>query len=157
MRADTSMKNVVANVHGNETKSRGNDYVVPPLYVRDLKTAFAAYFLDWFTACSDDHIIDVVERGLQEGGIVDEIEYFRGQCEADVDCPDNDLGYWPVDEHGPWIFNEVSAADTAEIILEHTRGWSAEEYTSYGDTVAGKAAFDAHIASLQLGSSLKRE
>ncbi len=158
MRADIpTREGVIVDSNANTTKSRSHDYIVAPLHVRDLTTAFAAYFLDWFTSCAADHIADVVRRGLGAGGILEEIEHFRGQCEADVECPDNDLGYWPVEERGPWVFNDVSVVNTAEIVVRHTEGWSPEEFTFYGYTITEKAALDAHVGSLVPNPSRKRE
>lgn len=151
MRADDS--NIPANDDkkqgGNATTPRRpNDYVVAPVYVHDSTSTVAAHFMSWFVTLGPEHIQDVSECGMQQGGFVDEVEHFKYQCENDVDSDDNGDGYWPLEENGPWIYSDVSAEDVAKVVYDHTRGWSAEEFGAYGYTVEERAALDAAIAQV---------
>lgn len=150
MRADTpTHTNAVVNTPPVSKDTRcANDFVVAPMYVRDLTSAFAAYFLDWFATLAPELIIDIVKCGLDEGGFRDEVEHFKYQCEDDVDGDDNDLGYWPIEEHGPWIYGDVAVDEVAKLVFHHTRGWSIGDFSFYGYTVKEFEDLNEHIASL---------
>lgn len=150
MRADTPT-GLAAGGHtlaasGNER--RPSDFVVAPMYVRDLNSAFAAYFLDWFATLAPELILDVMKCGLREGGLPDEVEHFKFQCESDIESEDNDLGYWPIEDNGPWIYGNVAVAEVSAAVFEHTVGWSIDEFGFYGYTVKEISDIDKHLASL---------
>ncbi|PYE92706.1 hypothetical protein C8J35_12119 [Rhizobium sp. PP-F2F-G38] len=127
-----------------------NAYCVPPLLVRDLRSQCAAHFVAHFATNSKDHIRDVIKCGVRRpGGMVQEVEYWLCQCLEDVSGPDNDLGYWDLEEMGPWIYHDLKAADIASVVARHTKGWSTSDFASYGYTVNDKAELDAAVAAMK--------
>lgn len=129
--------------------TRPNDYAVTPLYVHDLVTQCAAHFLAWFVGMSPEHVRDVVDCGLAPGGFEDEVDWFFSQCAQDIDDPENGLGYWPIEENGPWVYGEVKILDVANVVRAHTNGWSDEEFLFYGYTCEEKATLVAAAAQFK--------
>lgn len=154
MRADNSITpaNDDKAVDRFNKPRRPGDYVVSPLYVRNSTTAYAAYFLDWFVTLPPELIEQVVECGLEEGGWIYEVEHFKSQCEADVDDDENDLGYWPLEDNGPWVYGDVPAIDVARLVQAHTLNWTVEDFKFYGFTVKQMADLQNHIN--QVGARL---
>lgn len=141
MRAD-----MPANPSGPKTgaadflkSTRPNDYAVAPIYVHDLVTQCAAHFLAWFVGMSPENVRDVVDCGREPGGLKDEVDWFFSQCTQDIDDPENALGYWPIEENGPWVYDGIDPLDVADVVRAHTDGWSDEEFLFYGYTVEEKA------------------
>jgi hypothetical protein len=118
--------------------------------VNDLTSQCAAHYLANFVTNSEEFIRDVLKRGRRgAGGLVEEVEYWLQQCQADVSEPDNNLGYWDIEEMGPWVYAKLRAANVARVVSFHTRGWSYEDFASYGYTISDKAELDAAIAALE--------
>ncbi|TDK31287.1 hypothetical protein E2F50_20310 [Rhizobium deserti] len=129
---------------------RPNDYCVPPLFVNDLISQCAAHFLADFVTHSADHLRSVLKCGVRgPGGLVEEVAHWLSQCDDDVSGPDNNLGYWDIEERGPWVYGALEAADIARVVTRHTKGWSYRDFASYGYTVREKAEFDTAIAGMK--------
>jgi hypothetical protein len=122
---------------------------VPPLLVKDLLTQCAAHFLAHFVTNSTEHVLDVLKCGVHgTGGMVEEVEYWMHQCGDDVEGPGNNLGYWSIDENGPWVSGALSAVDVTKVVTRHTKGWSANDFATYGYTFKDKKAFDTAISKM---------
>ncbi|WP_156466515.1 hypothetical protein [Rhizobium sp. Leaf306] len=147
MRADNHRPKCTSN---STRIHRHNDYCVPPLLVNDLTSQCAAHFLANFVTNSEGHIRDVLKCGVRgSGGLVEEVEYWLQQCKADAEGKENNLGYWDIEEMGPWIYEKLQAADVARLVSRHTRGWPYKDFASYGYTVSDMAQLDAAIASMK--------
>lgn len=129
---------------------RPNAYCVPPVLVQDLTSQCAAHFVAHFATNSNEHIRDVLKCGVRgPGGMVEEVGHWLYQCQADISGADNNLGYWDLEEMGPWIYDALKAADIARVVTRHTKGWSAGDFASYGYTVMDKAELDAATAGMK--------
>lgn len=133
----------------SSTTRRPNDYSVAPIYVHDLTSQCAAHFLAWFVTMSPEHVRDVVECGQAAGGFADEVGWWIGQCEQDVESADNGLGYWPLEDNGPWVYENIDPVDIATLVRLHTDGWSNDDFYFYGYTVEEKARLVADAADFQ--------
>ena len=122
-------------------------YCVPPLLVHDLASQCAAYFLIWFSDNSDDHIKDVLKRGLGgEGGLVDEVEYWFQNCTEDASTDGSNSGYWDPEVDGPWTYANIDIASVAQEVWDHTRGWKSSDFELYGMTVE---SHNEHLAVMR--------
>ncbi|TCP80797.1 hypothetical protein C8J31_11437 [Rhizobium sp. PP-CC-2G-626] len=129
---------------------RPNAYCVPPVLVKDLTTQCAAHFVAHFATNSNEHIRDVLKGGVNgPDGMIEEVAYWLSQCEADASGSDSDLGYWDLEEMGPWIYDALDAADVSRVVTRHTKGWSTSDFASYGYTVKEKAELDAAVAGMK--------
>lgn len=129
---------------------RPNDYCVPPILVNDLTSQCAAHFLAQFVSNSTEHVRDVLKRGIHRpGGLVEEVQYWMGECAPDAAGIPNGSGYWDHEENGPWVYGTLAPVDVARVVSRHTRGWSLMDFGSYGYTVSEKAELDATVSKLK--------
>lgn len=138
-------------VPGNNAKKRPPmlDYCVPPILVNDLVTQCAAHFLVWFSSNSNDHVRDVLKCAIHgSGGIAEEVEYWFDNCASDAASAANNLGYWDLEENGPWVYETVPVLDVLKAIRRHTKGWSARNFSDYGYSVSEKAELLKAVAKL---------
>jgi len=122
------------------------EYCVPPMLVHNPATQCAAHFLNWFASNSNEHIRDVVRRGLNgSGGLSEAVEYWFANCSYDAQHPDSNSGYWDPAENGPWTYESLPVMEIAKAVWSHTRGWKPQDFEFYGWTVEER---DEHLNAI---------